>query len=246
MASKAGKFFLWLAVSVVLVVGFVLTCFTSIYFMSPEGKGTFRRAYRGADKIGGKYEDTRPPERINANYNLTFDDNGENPYFSGGGFNLPLKPGWMPRPPAAAGETKAPRFEYYIRSADGGAEIRLRHEKQLRGEEDNYYGQVEKQALFAHARAYAEGIAGKAAVEGRPPAYVAPSRLEMLGVDAGVDGCYRYTPEEQKRTGYEGEYFVFYNRGYRNVILLAVAFKPFDADAARQVAPELLASLTFN
>jgi hypothetical protein len=105
---------------------------------------------------------------------------------------------------------------------------------------------VEKAYLFEHARTYAEEIAGKAALEGRPPAYVAPSRLEALGVDAGVDGCYRYTPEEQKRTGYEGEYFIFYNRGYRNVVLAVVAFKPFDAERARAKAPELLQSLTFN
>jgi len=237
---------MWLGVSIVLVFCLVLTCLTSAYFLSPEGKSIFRRAYRNADKVGGKYEETRPPEGVNANYALTFDENGENPYFAGGGFTLALKPGWAPRPPAAAGETKAPRFEYYIRSAGGGAEIRLLHVTHLYREAEEYYGPVEKVYLFEHARAYAEKIAGKAAVEGRPPAYVAPSRLELFGLDAGVDGCYRYTPEEQKRTGYEGEYFVFYNRGYRNVVLAAVAFKPFDAERARQVGPELLQSLTFN
>lgn len=111
--------------------------------------------------------------------------------------------------------------------------------------ESGPYSEVTGKALLKHAEKYAAALAGEAAVKARPIAAVAPTRMEELGVDAAVDGACAYTPEEQKRTGYDGEYFLIMNRGYRNVVVAAVAFKPFTREKAAAEGPALLKGLNY-
>ncbi len=131
-----------------------------------------------------------------------------------------------------------------LESADGSTQIRLRREANVPGQYFWYGG--DRKLLFAHAKAYAERITDKAALEATPLAYVAPSRLEASLADVGVEGCYRYTAEARERQGYDGEYFVFVGRGYDNVVLMSVAFKPFKREGALLKGRNLAAALSYN
>ena len=246
MSGKAAKFFTWLGVSAVLAFCLVASCLMMGMVLSHGGRGEFRNLYRWADKVGGKEKGIKAPTRVNADYNLTYDEGGSGAAtFAGGGFTLPLRSGFAPRPPRAAEEAKAPRFSYYISNATGSVEIRLRKDDDAEGEAGPY-GEITKKALFKHATKYATALAGEPAIKAMPLRYAAPTLVEHFAADAGVDGAYAYTAEERERTGYDGEYFLILNRGYRNVVAAAVAFRPFSREKALTEGPAFLEGLTFN
>lgn len=104
----------WLGVSAVLGLCFVASCLMAAMALSDAGRGEFRNAYRWADRVTGKEKGVKPPERVNASFNVTYDENAPGAAtFSGGAFTLALKAGFYPRPPAVE-ENKRPRFSYYI------------------------------------------------------------------------------------------------------------------------------------
>lgn len=231
------KFLVWLAVVVVLLGCFVGSCLLAGWNLSPSGRGFWNEVRREADKIGEGEK-----RAANERYNLSYGEDGA-AYFSGGGFELTLPSGYAVKTPEGrSGE--APPFEYFLESGDGRIQLRLRREADVPGE-DFWFG-GERRLLFAHAETYAERVAGKAALEAAPPAYLAPSRLEASLADVGVEGCYRYKAEERERQGYDGEYFVFLGRGYDNVILASVAFRPFSRERSLAAGRKLVDKLRFN
>jgi hypothetical protein len=234
----ARKFFVWLGVAVVLVACFAGSCLLAGLSISPLGREFWGEAKREAAKIG------REEERlaVNESYNLSFNEEGT-VHFYGRGLELTLPPGYDVKTPQER-SAEAPAFLYFLESADGRTQVRLRRESDVPGGYFWYGG--DRKLLFSHAEAYAERIAGKAALEAAPPAYVAPSALEVSLADVGVEGCYRFTAAERARQGYDGEYFVFLGRGYDNVVLMSVAFKPFEREAALLKVRALAATLSFN
>ncbi len=234
------KVLVWLGVVAVLFLCFVGSCVVMSASLSNEGRGFFRGMRHKADDVG-RGEGERP-EGVNASYNLTFNDDGT-ATFAGGGFTFALPKGYKVAFPEKAGG-EAPRFEYYFTGAAGRVQVRLRREPGAGYDGWNYAG--ERNALFKHAEEYGKEAAGEGALSARPLAAVAPSALEAVGADNGVEGCYAFTPEQKKRQRYEGEYFLFLGRGYENVVLFSVAFRPFNRDAALVEGRKLAASLTFN
>ena len=232
------KFLTWLGVVVVLFVCLIGSCLLAAFSLSEAGRDATGDAWREAGKIG------REEEKLPANesYNLSFDESG-NVHFYGDGLELTLPPGYRVKTPAGRGEEAMP-FQYFLLSADGRTQVRLRREDEVPGGGFRYGG--DRELLFAHARAYAEGIAGGAAVEAAPLAYVGPTRLEGSSADVGVEGYYRYTGEERARQGYDGEYFVFLGRGYGNVVLVSVVFKPFAHEKGLARGRALADTLRFN
>ena len=234
------KFFTWLGVVFVLLVCFIGSCLLAAFSLSEAGREISGDAWRESGKIGREEEDGKLA--VNQSYDLSFDEDGT-VRFSGDGLSLVLPPGYGIKAPEGRGEGAEP-FQYFLLSEDGRTQVRLRRESEVPGAPFWYGG--DRDLLFAHARAYAEGIAGKAAVEAAPLAYAAPSRLAANLADVGVEGCYRYAGEERERQGFEGEYFVFIGRGYSNVILVSVAFKPFGREGALQKGRELADTLLFD
>ena len=232
------KFLTWLGVSAALFVCLIASCLLAGFSLSEAGRDATGDAWREAGKIG-REEKTLA---VNESYNLSFDESG-NVHFYGGGLELTLPPGYRAKTPEGRDEEAAP-FQYFLLSADGRTQVRLRREDEVPG--GGFWFGGDRELLFAHARAYAEGVAGKAAVEAAPPAYVAPTRLEGSSADVGVEGCYRYTGEERARQGYDGEYFVFLGRGYGNVVLMSVAFKPFEREKDLPRGRALADTVRFN
>ncbi len=234
----AKKFFVWLSVAVVLVACLAGSCLLAGLSFSPLGREFWGDARRETAKIG------REEERlaVNESYNLSFDEDG-NVHFYGRGLEITLPTGYEVKTPEER-SAEAPPFAYFLESADGSTQIRLRREADVPGQYFWYGG--DRKLLFAHAKAYAERITDKAALEATPPAYVAPSRLEANLADVGVEGCYRYTAEERERQGYDGEYFFFIGRGYDNVVLVSIAFKPFTRKEGLIRGPELADTVRFD
>ncbi len=232
------KFFIWLGVAVVLVACLAGSCVLAGLSFSPAGREFWENASREAGQIGREEEEFP----VNKTFQLSYDEDGT-VHFYGGGFELTLPPGYAVQTPRGRA-AEAPPFAYFLESADGRTQVRLRRERDVPGEYFWYGG--DRKMLFAHAEEYAERVMDKAAVEAAPLAYVAPSRLEASSSDAGVEGCCRYKAEERERQGYDGEYFVFLGRGYDNVVLASVAFKPFSRERALPAGRELVAALRFN
>jgi len=235
---RVKKFLIWLGVAVVLFVCLIGSCLLAAFSLSEAGREIAGDAWREAGKIGREEE----TPSANETYELSFDEDGT-AHFYGRGLELTLPPDYEVKTPEGRPE-EASFFEYFLESADGRTQVRLRREGDVPGESFWYGG--DRKLLFAHARGYAEGIAGKAAVEAAPLAYVAPSALEANLADVGVEGCYRYKAEARERRRYDGEYFVFVGRGYDNVVLMSVAFKPFSRERALARGRELVAALRFN
>jgi len=233
------KFLTWLGVVVVLFVCLIGSCLLAAFSLSEAGRGITGDAWREAGQIGREEEEKLA---VNETYDLSFDDEG-NVHFYGDGLRLTLPPGYRVKAPEGRGEGAAP-FRYFLLSGDGRTQVRLRREDEVPGASFWYGG--DRELLFAHARAYAEAVAGKAAVEEAPLAYVAPTRLEANAADVGIEGCYRYTGEEAARQGFDGEYFVFIGRGYGNVVLVSVAFKPFAREENPARGRALADALRFN
>ena len=232
------RFLVWLGVAVVLCGCLIGSCLLAGLNFSARGREFWRDAWREAGRVGGEEERLTP----NETYNLSFGEDGA-VYFGGGGVELKLPPGYVVKfPEGRPGE--APPFEYFMESDGGDVQIRLRREENVPGGDFSYGG--DEKLLFAHAKAYAERLAGKAALEAAPPAYVAASRLGSSLADAAVEGCYRYTAGERERQRYDGEYFVFLGRGYDNVVLASVAFKPFAREKALARGRELTDGLRFK
>jgi hypothetical protein len=232
------KFLTWLAVTAVLFGCLIGSCLLAAFTLSEAGRELTGEAWREAGKIGREEK----PLTVNQSYDLSFDEEG-NARFYGDGLELVLPPGYRVVAPEGR-DAQAPPFQYFLRGEGDRTQLRLRREDKVPGGAFFYGG--DRRLLFAHTRAYAEGIAGKAAVEAAPPAYVAPTRLEFSGADVGTEGCYRYTAEERARQGFDGEYFVFLGRGYGNVVLASVAFRPFAREAAPARGRALVATLRFN
>jgi hypothetical protein len=235
---NAKKFFVWLVVTVVLVACLAGSCLLAGLSFSPPGRDFWGDAWREAGKIG-KFEKELP---VNETFQLSYDEDGT-VHFYGRGLELTLPPGYAVKTPEGRSE-EAPAFAYFMESGDGRTQVRLRREREVPGGYFWYGG--DRKLLFAHAEDYAERVAGKAAVAASPLAYVATSRLEASSSDAGAEGCYRYKAEERERQGYDGEYFVFLGRGYDNVVLASVAFKPFSRERALVVGRKLVDELRFN
>ncbi|UCH78232.1 MAG: hypothetical protein JSU81_11010 [Candidatus Coatesbacteria bacterium] len=236
---NAKKFFLWLGVFAVLVICLIGSCLLAGFTLSELGREITGEAWREAGNIGREGEEGFA---VNETYDLSFDDDGAG-YFAGGGFSLPLPPGYRVKTPEGR-SAEAPPFQYFFLAADGKTQIRLRREEDVPGEHFWYGG--DRQLLFARAQAYAERLAGKAAVEATPLAYVGPSRLETSLSDVGVEGCYRYTAPERERQGFDGEYFLLLGRGYGNAVMVSVAFKPFTREKALARGRELADPVQFN
>ena len=232
------KFLVWFGVVVVLFVCLIGSCLLAGLSYSPLGREFWGDARRETAKIGREEESLA----VNESYDLSFDENGT-VHFYGRGLELTLPPGYKVKPPEARPEG-ALFFEYFLESADGLTQVRLRREGEVPGASFWYGGN--RDLLFAHAKAYGERIAGNAALEVAPLAYVAPSSLGASLADVGVEGCYRYTADERERQGSDGEYFVFVGRGYDNVVLMSVAFKPFEREGALLKGRTLAAALSFN
>jgi hypothetical protein len=232
------KFLTWLGVAVVLCVCLVGSCLLAAFSLSEVGRELTGEAWREAGKIGREEE----PLAVNESYNLSFDQEG-NAYFYGDGLDLKLPPGYRVVAPEGR-DVQATPFQYFLLAESGRTQLRLRREDKVPGAAFFYGG--DRRLLLAHARAYAEGIAGKAAAEAAPLAFVAPARLAASGADVGIEGCYQYTGEERARQGFDGEYFVFLGRGYGNVVLASVAFRPFAREAARARGRALVETLRFN
>jgi hypothetical protein len=234
----AKKFFVWLGVAVVLVLCLAGSCVIAGLSFSPPGREFWGDAWREAGEIG-RAEKEFP---VNESFQLSCAEDGT-VLFYGRGLELTLPPGYGVKTPEGR-SSDAPPFAYFLESADGRTQVRLRRERDVPGEYFWYGG--DRKLLFAHAEDYAERVAGKAAVEAAPLAYVAPSRLEANSSDAGVEGCYRYTAEERERQDSDGEYFVFLGRGYDNVVLASVAFRPFSRERALAAGRELADTVRFN
>jgi len=236
------KFFTWLGVSVVLFGCLVGSCLLAAFSLSEAGRDFSGELWRKAGRVGGEEERVD----VNTNYVLSFEEDGTVHFYGGmlAGVSLILPAGYAVRAPAGRAED-APPFQYFIENADGSAQVRLRREDEVAGEESFYFA-GDRDALSAHAARYAERIAGNAAAEATPLAFVAPSALSVSSADVGIEGCYRYTAEERERQGFDGEYFVFLGRGYNNVVLASVAFKPFARERALKEGRALLASLAFS
>jgi hypothetical protein len=233
------KFLTWLGVAVVLFVCLIGSCLLAAFSLSEAGRGITGGAWREAGRIG-REEEKEPG--VNESYNLSFDENGS-VHFYGDGLELTLPPGYKVKTPKGRSK-EAPPFSYFLASGDGRTQVRLRREDEVPGGGFWYGG--DRELLFAHARAYAEAVAGKAAVEAAPLAYVAPTRLEVNAADVGIEGCYRYTGAERARQGFDGEYFVFWGRGYGNAVLVSVAFGPFAREEGLARGRALADALRFN
>lgn len=233
------KFLTWLGVAVVLFVCLIGSCLLAAFSLSEAGRDISGDAWREAGKIGREEEKGPAP---NETYDLSFGEDGS-VHFYGDGLRLTLPPGYAVKTPEGRGDDAAP-FQYFLLSRDGLTQVRLRREDKVPGASFWYGG--DQKLLFAHARAYAEGIAGKGAVAGAPLGAVAPSRLEANAADVGIEGCYRYTGEERARQGFDGEYFAFIGRGYGNVVLVSVAFKPFARGENLERGRALADTLRFN
>jgi hypothetical protein len=233
------KFLTWLGVVIVLFVCLIGSCLLAAFSLSDAGREISGDAWREAGKIGEEEEEGLV---ANETYDLSFDEDGT-VHFFGGGLRLTLPTGYSVKAPEGRSDD-APPFQYFLLSADGLTQVRLRREDEVPGAAFWYGG--DRKLLLAHARAYAEGIAGKAAVEEAPLASVAPARLEANAADVGIEGCYRYSGEERARQGFDGEYFVFIGRGYGNVILVSVAFTSFAREEDLAQGRALADTLRFN
>lgn len=233
------KFLTWLGVVFVLFVCLIGSCLLAAFSLSEAGRDISGDAWREAGKIGEEEGAGLVP---NETYDLSFDEDGTL-HFYGDGLQLTLPPGYRVKAPEGRHDDAAP-FQYFLLAGDGLTQVRLRREDEVPGAAFWYGG--DRELLFAHARAYAEGIAGKAAVAEAPLAYVAPTRLEANAADVGIEGCYRYTGEERARQGFDGEYFVFIGRGYGNVVLVSVAFESFSREENLEQGRALADALRFN
>jgi len=230
----AGRSFLvWTASAFVLFFCFIASCLLAAFSISDAGRELFRDLRRKADGVAAAEDREKP---FNVSYSVTFNDDGT-ANFQGRGFSLTLPKGYKVAAPTKLPEGKG-RFEYYITSADGRVQLRLRREDLVTAGDNK--------VLFKHAEGYAKEVGGAAAVKAAPPAWVPASRLESSGADAGVEGCFAFTPARREAPGYEGEYFLFLSRGYANVVLVSVAFKQFRRETAFAAGRELAATLTFD
>jgi hypothetical protein len=236
---KAKKFFLWLGVSFVLFVCLIGSCLLAAFSLSEAGREITGDAWRNAGNIGRDYEETLV---VNETYELSFDEDGT-VHFYGGGMSIALPRGYKVRTPEGRPEDARP-YQYFLESPDGRTQVRLRRETETPGVMF-WYG-ADREMFLAHAQAYAMTLAGEAAAEATPVAFVGSSTLEASFSDIGIEGCYRYAGDERAKEGYDGEYFLLLGRGYNNVVLLSVAFKPFDRAAALQKGREFAADLVFS
>jgi len=240
MSSKAAKFFKWLAVGVFSTLCLVTSCLLAGVTVSRDGQKIFRYLHRNVDKLGENDSEGRKETReVNAEYSIAFGEDGT-VFFSGGGVSVALPPGFRVVTPAGVKDATY-SFDYYLRNADGSVEFRLSGRPP--SSEIRYYDPSDRRSFYNFARSYGVGIAGEAAVDAFPPLFIP---TDYSGGGWGVEGCYAYNPELRAETGYEGEYFAFIERGYRNILVVSLAFRPFVRDVAYRQGIEVVKSLRFN
>jgi len=223
---EAKKVFVWLGVMFVLCFCFLGSCLLAGYTVSEEGRHGVRGLMWDAKHLGGEDREKR---RAGGSYNLTFNDDGSSEFY-GDGLRLSLPAGYKPDPDAVR-NADAPAYDYYVAGPGGKVQLRLRRENRDTGY-DPWYGESDARAFFKHAEEYAREIGGEAALKSHPLAVVPASTRDQVYADEGYEGCFAYAPDMYEKTGFEGEYFVMYQRGFENAVLVSVAFKPFDREAA--------------
>jgi hypothetical protein len=218
MPSKFKKFTLWSLLIICLLLVGCCSCYLWQYVFEYADE-----PYRLVDELFEEpYEPPEPPPNP-----IVYED--QRAYFEADGIRFEMPYGFVAEYPDAYGPQPGPHFDYYFRSYERNAIIRVRRTK-------GAAGSAEADELELYARLYVEMGAGELVEEAKIER-ISGEDLKAVGADSGVEVLYELAPENRSTWGYSLEYAVFLGKkpgDVWTVSLAIVALDEMDAELMRK------------
>jgi hypothetical protein len=209
MASKTAKFILWALLVVCLILAGCCACYLWQYVFEDPGE-----PYRLVDELfEGPYEPPEPPPNP-----IVYEN--QRAYFEADGIRFEIPYGFDAEYPDAYGPQPGPHFDYYFRSYERNAIIRVRRTT-------GGAGSVDVDELELYARLYVEMGAGEL-VDKAKISRIRAEGLKSVGADAGVEVLYELAPENRSAWGYSVEYAIFLGKKPDDVWTISLAIITLD------------------
>ena len=224
MASKVIRFTLWALVIVLLLLLGCISCYLWRYLLEDPGE-----PYRLVDEIFEEpYEPPEPPPDP-----VVFED--EKAYFEAAGARFEMPFGFTPEYPDKYGPRPGPHFDYYLRSYERNAIIRVRRTT-------GGAGSRAPGGLAEYARLYVEMAAGPFVDEAKLGPF-SPADLSEIGADGGVEVLYQLAPENRDTWGYSYEYVIFLEKKPDTVWTVSLALVYLDEIDAELIRKQIRDSI---
>jgi hypothetical protein len=218
MASRVKKFTLWSLLVICLILSGCCACYLWQYVLEDPGE-----PYRLVDELFEEpYEPPEPPPNP-----IVYEN--QRAYFEADGIRFEMPYGFTAEYPDAYGPQPGPHFDYYFRSYERNAIIRVRRTA-------GGAGSADADELETYARLYAEMGAGENVDEAKI-SRIPPEDLEAIGADSGVEVLYQLAPENQYSWGYSLEYVIFLGKkpgAVWTVSLAIITLDEVDAELMRE------------
>ncbi len=222
MPSRPIKFMIWFLIIVCLILAGCCACFLWQYVLEDPGE-----PYRLVDELFEEpYEAPEPPPNP-----VVFEN--QRAYFEADGIRFEMPYGFTAEYPDAYGPQPGPHFDYYFRSYERNAIIRVR--RTARG-----VGSTNVDELETYARLYVEMGAGEHVDEAKI-ARIPLEDLEAIGADGGAEVLYELAPENRSSWGYSLEYVIFLGKKpdvVWTVSLAIITLDEVDAELMRELIRE--------
>jgi hypothetical protein len=209
VASKTAKFILWALLVVCLILAGCCACYLWQYVLEDPGE-----PYRLVEELFEEpYEPPEPPPNP-----IVYEN--QRAYFEADGIRFEMPYGFTAEYPDAYGPQPGPHFDYYFRSYERNAIIRVRRTT-------GGAGSADADELELYARLYVEMGAGES-VEEAKIARVPAEDLEAMGADSGAEVLYQLAPENRSSWGYSYEYVIFLGKKPDDVWTISLAIVALD------------------
>jgi len=225
MASKVKKFILWLIVVICLLLAGCCACYLWRYVLEDPYE-----PYRFVDGLFEEpYVPTEPPPNP-----IVYEN--RRAYFEADGIRFEMPYGFAAEYPDAYGPQPGPHFDYYFRSYERNAVIRVRRAA-------GGVSSADAAELQTYARLYVEMGAGEL-VEEAKIAVISDEDLEDIAADAGVEVLYGLAPENVSSWGYSYEYVIFLGKKPDVVWTVSLAIIVLDEADAESMRDQIRDSIT--
>lgn len=220
MASKFKSSTLWSLLVVCLVLSGCCACYLWQYVLEDPGE-----PYRLVEELFEEpYEVPEPPPNP-----IVYEN--QRAYFEADGVRFEMPYGFAAEYPDAYGPQPGPHFDYYFRSYERNAIIRVRRTKGVAGS-------VEADELELYGRLYVE-MGADELVEEAKIERISGEDLKTVGADSGVEVLYELAPEKRSTWGYSLEYAVFLAKKPGDVWTVSLALITLDGSDAESMRKKI-------
>jgi hypothetical protein len=218
MASKFTKFAFWAFLIVCLLLAGCCACYLWQYVFEYADE-----PYRLVDELFEEpYDVPEPPPNP-----IVYEN--QRAYFEADGIRFEMPYSFVAEYPDTYGPQPGPHFDYYFRSYERNAIIRVRRT-------ESAAGSAEADELELYARLYVEMGAGELVEEAKIER-IPGDDMKTIGADYGVEVLYELAPENRSTWDYSLEYAIFLAKkpdDVWTVSLAIIALDELDAELMRK------------